>query len=391
MKRLALLFALALLPCGFCFAQNGSQPAATRQVSYGDCSFNLANVRGNVKISFSGPACNVFSASMEELLRQMLPLLQSELDYQRSASFYPSLAGLGCGSVTTLTAPINADAVTLPQSQTPFGWANASAPLELTTSPDVSKISTIDDSADIINFESVSKEFSAIPIKPAVAIITDADYLSPLSGLNSGTVDTGAQVPSGLIPDGAVVTWSSSLSFKSIADLTSDVADAGVQLPAGLTLSGASTNDAPFDSVSLTLSSSLVATGADYLSPSETLSGLGPGIADIQHPTFILADTSTNGAAFDLASSSSSLNSLLGPTSGVAGIGVQLPVGLVPPSASTDGTVFNSLAITSAPVDSSITIAGTDYASLAKGLSDIASSGHIITGWTVTYLTTEPH
>jgi hypothetical protein len=38
---------------------------------------------------------------------------------------------------------------------------------------------------------------------------------------------------------------------------------------------------------------------------------------------------------------------------------------------------------------STVTIAGTDLASLSKSLSDLGSGGHVVTGWTVTYFTTD--
>jgi hypothetical protein len=146
------------------------------------------------------------------------------------------------------------------------------------------------------------------------------------------------------------------LVFQTISDLTANDHMIGMQLPAGLVFPSSIT--APtWDSVSLTFKN--------------TPPGTSPISAGADQPLVFksVSDLTENDHI----------------------IGLQPPASLVSTGEVTAGATWRvTYPFTNAPVGSSSIITGTDYASLSKSFSDITSSGHIVTAWTITYLAADP-
>lgn len=122
--------AVTLILCALSSAQGARTSAATHQVSNGACSINAANVRGNVTVSFSGAACNGSSASLENLLCQLVARLQSDLDARRGATQSGTSITFESGVVTALSSATGAE--TLPRTPSPFDLSSGTPPVGLT-------------------------------------------------------------------------------------------------------------------------------------------------------------------------------------------------------------------------------------------------------------------
>jgi hypothetical protein len=145
--------------------------------------------------------------------------------------------------------------------------------------------------------------------------------------------------------------------FNTISDLTANDHVIGLQPPAGLVFTGDAAVAPKWDSVTLTFTNTPV--------------GTSPIVTGADHP-FVF-------------------NTISDLIAGDHIIGPQPPAGLVfTGDAAAGATPRSSFPFTNTPVGSSSIITGTDHVSLSKILSDITSSGDIITGWTVTYLAAEP-
>jgi hypothetical protein len=421
MSRLALSLVLALVPCGFCFAQRAPQHAAPRQVSNGACSVNAINVNGGVTVTFTGPTCGGLSNSDTNLILYLAGLIQSDIDVHKSATMYPFLPGQVGGSITAFSAA-NADGLTLPSTQNSCSFPNSAAPFGIASSAAFPEPSTIAGSTGIIALGSPNTGFSAVPMTSVSSIIAGTNHLPP---------------------------------FLGSSDLTSIVHVVGSSgYPAGLVLPPSSIDGTTFDSLSPSITKTplgivSVLTGADSTPPYRTLTDLTSG-ADLT-PSFanvIAAASSIHGPSLDPLSISSS-NSVPNLTFAAADIGVQHSDGLTLPGTSPTGIVFDPsiaqhivglnsvptgtdhlppsavvpdltpiVAGTRHPPDSifsgasnpslalesvsmtftntsaslgSTTITGMDYPSLSKSLADLQTNGHVITGWTITYLATGSH
>jgi len=406
------LLALCLALCGFCFAQS-PRGASTHQVSVGACSVNASNVHGNVTVSINGPACNNLSKANMIAITRLVELLQEDIEARKSqppaltdygtykiASAFnpPSETMPACSNVPTIVGspgssaleslnrnlgidPMMSSSLGIGADQA-FAFKNISALTAddriIGQQPSAGFVLTGDSGAGATL---ALASISSIPL--ATSAVTGADQVfafKNISGLAADNYAIGRQQPIDLLSTGdptagatlALASFSNTplgtspigtgadqaLAFKNISALTADDHIIGQQPSAGFVFTGGSAVAPTLDSVSLTFKntaagSSSIITGTDYLSSSKSLSTL---------------------AADDHI------------------IGQQPSAGFVFTGGSAVAPTLDSVSLTftSTAAGSSSIITGTDYLSLSKSVSDLTSSGQIITGWTITYLPNKP-
>lgn len=344
------LLALSLALCGFCFGQNNPRGAAAHQVSEGACSINASDVRGNVSVSINGPACNNLSKANVALIKQLVELLRDNIDALRSQQ----------------------------SAQTDYGTYRIASSFNPSseTAPVCSNVPTLVGSPGSTTLESLNRNLGIDPVV-SNSILTGADQtfaFKNISALAADNYTIGQRQPTDLLLTGssAVGATLALASFsnaplgtsaigtgadqpflsKSLSDLTADDHLIGRQQPTGLLLTGDSAVGATLASASFSntpLGASAVLTGTDQPSVFKNISALTAG-------NYIIAQ--------------------------------QQAAGLLPTSDSVVGLTLDSVSLTftNAATRSTSIITGTDYPSLSKSISDLTSSGHIITGWTITYL-----
>jgi hypothetical protein len=295
-------------------------------------------VRGDVNVSYGELACSGSAESIKDDLTQIKNLLESGIYACRpTPSLLPSLSA---GS--SLPAGIDSNTFKTPEIQNLYASSGTEIPIQ--------------------NLYSAN---GATPISSASAF----DVPKYLAGAVWGNVTT------------PVVSASS--------------------LPAGLYVQGIPAGGATFDSIELTITKTPLASD---IAQSRALSDLTTGVAGMYQPgntiisgapsSAINAITFTNTAATlsPVVSGSdqlfaSNINPYVIANGYIAGI--QSPTGVTLYGSERSAWGIQPNVLMNSSLASTTTIAGTDYESLSKSLSDLASSGHIVTGWSVTYFTTD--
>ena len=348
------LLALCLALCGFCFAQS-PRGASTHQVSVGACSVNASNVHGNVTVSINGPACNNLSKANMIAITRLVELLQEDIEARKSQP--PALTDYGTYKIASAFNPPSETMPACSNVPTIVGSPGSSALESLNRNLGIDPMmsSSLGIGADqafaFKNISTLAADNYAIGQRKPIGLLSTGD-----SG--AGATLALASISSIPLATSAVTGADQVFAFKNISALTADDHIIGQQPSAGFVFTGGSAVAPTLDSVSLTFKntaagSSSIITGTDYLSSSKSLSTL---------------------AADDHI------------------IGQQPSAGFVFTGGSAVAPTLDSVSLTftSTAAGSSSIITGTDYLSLSKSVSDLTSSGQIITGWTITYLPNKP-
>jgi len=391
------VFALSLAICGFCFAQDDPQRATVHQVSNGTCSVNLSGVHGNVNISFSGPACNGFS---ENLLHQVLERLDS-LDNKFNS--YP--ASSACGGVPSITSTY--DLLSIGTGKPADFVGSLLAGTDPTTPPQ-SLIGLWADGhiAGLDTQPSTGWTFGGVPSITSTYDLSSIGTSKPVDFVGSLFSGTDPTTPS-----------------QNLIRLTTDghIAGLDMQPPTRWIFPATGTDGTSYNTLSITITKpvdfigSLLA-GTDPTTPSQNLirlwadghiAGLDTqpstgwtfgGVPSITS-TYDLSSIGTSKpvdfvgsplAGIDMSTPSQNLIRLWADGH-IAGLDTQPSTGWTFGGAPSITSTYDLSSIgTSKPVDFGSVLSGTDYLSLSKSLSELTSHGRIITGWTLTYLESEP-
>jgi hypothetical protein len=298
-------------------------------------------VRGDVNVSYGELACSGSAESIKDDLTQIKNLLESGIYACRATpSFLPSLS------------------------------ADSSPPTAIDSNP------------------------FRMPEIQNLYVSSGTD--TPIQNLYSANGATPISLPSAF--DGAKY-----LTSTVWGNVTTPVVSAS-SLPAGLYVQGTPTGGLTLDAIEFTVARTPLAT--DILQ-SKALSDLTAGGAGIYQSgntipwgaagstlnAISLAFTNTVPTISPAPSGSdhllaSNINPYVTANGYIAGI--QLPGGVTLYGGSERSTWgFQPNVLMNSSLASTTTIAGTDYTSLSKSLSDLGSGGHVVTGWTVTYFTTD--
>jgi hypothetical protein len=380
MKFTVFFCALYLASFGICFAQDGQHAPSTRQTSSGSCSINAANVRGSVNATFTGSACNGLSKSIENELHEAIIEMQNVAESCRASDPTQFLTSLPAG--LNLPTVIDADALKLPDGVQNLYFASVTTPIGL---------------ASAFNSASLPAGLN-LPT-------TESNPLQMPDGLQNFYSSSGTPIKLASAFDiskiAGITDWSNTIPMSSVS-----------AFPTGLSLqsiSGLAGSSMTLDSISLsvtkiTLTNDLIGSSTTTFQ-SKMPSDLVNGLYDARGSESVLAGVpipASNSTSLTFTSASSALsfngsNQLLASNVASDSIGythlagVESPIGLSLSNAGLPPLGTQANLISSSGLASTTTIAGTDYASLSKNLSDLTSSGHIVTGWTVTYLTTQSH
>ena len=374
------LLMLSLALSSFCFAQNNPRGAATHQVSKGACSINASEVHGNVSISIAGPACNNLSGADVALIRQLVQLLQEDIEAHRSQPASSTYAGDEVPGPTRASASPTDNLL----GTSPAGNTGEDQSLVF------KNISGLNSYAHYAGLQ-----------QPILSTLAGNPALGPVWVSASPTNDS---------PDtslAGIVTADQSPQFKNISGVIGYDQAVGFQQPVLSTSTGNPALGPAWVSASLTSNlsgtSSVGIVTADQSPQFKNISGvIGYDQAvGFQQPVF---STSTGNPALGPAWASASLNPV-GITGANQSSEFKNISGLVgddhaadlPPATSTfagHSTITQawnsvSLTFTNTPVGQTSTLTGTDLTSLSKTLSDLTSGGHVITGWTLTYYLTD--
>jgi hypothetical protein len=402
------LLALSLVLCGFCSGQNTSRGAATHQFSRGACSINAANVGGDVSVSIKGPACNSLSKADLAQIRELVQLLRDDIEARKGQptdySAFKGASGFGPASQNApalFTLPTAASGISIT-----WEGLNKNLGIGLTAAANASSISESTAGDHSIGSQQLAGLIISSGWTPASASFNN--ILLPYSNALLGT--------------NAAVTADQPFAYRSIPDVATGDQSIGLKQAGGLIINSDSTAratlaSASFNNMVLPYSNALLGTNAVVTADQPFAYRSIPDVATGDHIIgiqqaggLIVSGDSTARATLAPASFNNILlpysNALLGTNAAVTAdqpfayrsipdvttgdhvLGLlQLPA----TTATRDSTIVPtwssvSLTFTSAASASSSTIAGTDLHSLSKSISELTSSGHTITGWTLTYL-----
>jgi hypothetical protein len=374
-----------------------------------------------------------FRTDLHEFIGHEFREMREEIARWPSALYQPPTALTGGPSAAL--GGVSADFGSLLKISGGFNPPIESAGSFLTSFLGSPNLAAIRGSSEGVDFESLNKDLGIYPTAMSSTIFAGKGHLSfadghydPIAPAHGFDLLVAGSVLSGSSTDSAVSDPLSFTPTTALGGANSIVAEAGqLSLSSGLYDPIASVHSVGLQAISYILPSGSSASAADDSSsampfvgvgslvtglarslfsdssydPTAALHGMGP-----QPASYILPSGSTIGAAMERGSSmmpfastgsvikgtdylsfSSIPNDL---TASAQGVGVQL-VSYTPPGGSTAGGSVDSLWLRSTNpfAGASSIVTGTDYPSLSKSISDLTATGHIITGWTLTYLTVE--